>query len=626
VAATIPRHDVVIGRLDRRRGSRGCITAGFVVLLALVTPPLAAAPPTPPRLFMSRPAVDQSTGEIHFALGAVRLGSRAVVQRVQTDLDTAEIPARIEPLQPPASPTTAGSATDWRPSLVVGIIFFWGEGAPPEILFGVPDLFKRLPSATTVYPLPYGHDYREFLTPSTAAEIAGGALESTVKFVGGQPAFMDGLNYLRGEILKEQADLHFLIVVTDGRDRVLGVNREAFFRQGRDLLNHGVIVDVVAFPDPAEGMTHLPNAEGLAAGAEGRLVVAKNIAELPAVIENAAVIVSDLQRVTLRPGRRMWGDQATLRINAMVDDLAATASVRVSMVRTQALWWSLLGLLVVGLVTAAWLYLRRPAGGGNQTEAMLIESQRLIRLGSPPDRILVELSRRFPRQVRQLGKVDPGRLDRGKFPHLRTRAGRDLLAEIQRALATADQGNDGQPDLVAQLAAAVAADLPAAEAVIRLRARLPDKVWGAFARNTFREITHMLRLAAATHPGLATPRARQLVLQIQDALCQERADKATAAWLVRAAGPGRRGETLRLAHGRTSIGGAAGCQVILKGDPSVQPEHVTIVEDAGHFSISPGSGMVNVEGERLEGERRLTDGETLEIGAGAFVFKSVAIG
>ena len=63
-------------------------------------------------------------------------------------------------------------------------------------------------------------------------------------------------------------------------------------------------------------------------------------------------------------------------------------------------------------------------------------------------------------------------------------------------------GGSGRGDLVGQLAMAAAAGLSAADAAERIRARLPDEDWSSFARLSFRDVTRLLKEAAAHHAEL----------------------------------------------------------------------------------------------------------------------------
>src|SRR6185436_15740977 len=95
---------------------------------------------------------------------------------------------------------------------------------------------------------------------------------------------------------------------------------------------------------------------------------------------------------------------------------------------------------------------------------------------------------------------------------------------------------------------------------------------------------------------------------------------------VRAGGSGRRGETLRLGDGRTVIGLAQGCAIRLSQDPTVAGEHAQVTLEGAEFAISPIGGPVTVEGSPVDRRRVLTDGETIGIGDGLFIFKSASAG
>ena len=98
-------------------------------------------------------------------------------------------------------------------------------------------------------------------------------------------------------------------------------------------------------------------------------------------------------------------------------------------------------------------------------------------------------------------------------------------------------------------------------------------------------------------------------------------------WLVRAGGSGRRGETLRLGDARTLIGLSGSCAIRLS-----HGSHRRGRARRGHArgrassSIAPLGGPVTVEGAAIDKRHALTDGETIGIGDGLFVFKSASAG
>jgi predicted component of type VI protein secretion system len=121
-----------------------------------------------------------------------------------------------------------------------------------------------------------------------------------------------------------------------------------------------------------------------------------------------------------------------------------------------------------------------------------------------------------------------------------------------------------------------------------------------------------------------------LALEIQAALRNESRASAKAGlavgWLVRAAGPGKRGETLRTPSGRAVLGRAPECGVRLDADTQVAQQHAAISERRGAFYIEPIQGGLKVETKAASGRVPLGDGDTIEIGQSRFVFKCVTSG
>ena len=612
-----------------RRTANGLVS-GALVAIALGLGSVAQAA-NEASLFLSEPFVDQARNEILIAVGALQTGpGRAPMDRLRVEIGPGEVPIRIEPLNQPEADRDPTGPRRWTAPISVAMVFFWGESAPQEILDGVPNLFRRLPAGAMVSPLPYGEGFPSFVTPRSAANIAGGDLDTVPKIAGTRPVLVRAVRFAAREALKERNGLRFLLIVTDGRDYEMGINRNAFFQLGGELRKQGLVVQVVAFPTTSDGLRNAVNAEALAVGAGGRYLQARTMAELPGVIEAASLTFLDMKVVAIQPTlrQRIFGGQTPIRVSAIVDQRLLMATTTASLSR--GLSWGLVLVIaaVCFVVPLGALALWRSLSGDSPdaTDALLDETQRLVRLGTPAERIVVALSRRFPKDIHRLARLNPADLPRGEFDLLRSRAGRAVLQQIQQVLAASDQGHEGEADLASALAAAISARLPAAEAAVRLRARLPDRVWGAFARSDFAEVAGLLRDSASQHPALGTPQARHLVLQIQDALCKDRSEGTAVGWLVRASGSGRRGETLRLRNGQTSIGRSKGCQLTLSGDPSVSDHHALITEQAGSYSIAAGQGVVKVEGEIVTGTRRLADGDTLEIGSGAYVFKSAVAG
>ena len=74
------------------------------------------------------------------------------------------------------------------------------------------------------------------------------------------------------------------------------------------------------------------------------------------------------------------------------------------------------------------------------------------------------------------------------------------------------------------------------------------------------------------------------------------------------------------------IGLSGSCQIRLSQDHTVAAEHAEVTLEGGEFAITPLGGPVTVEGAAVDKRRALTDGETIGIGDGLFIFKSASAG
>jgi predicted component of type VI protein secretion system len=95
---------------------------------------------------------------------------------------------------------------------------------------------------------------------------------------------------------------------------------------------------------------------------------------------------------------------------------------------------------------------------------------------------------------------------------------------------------------------------------------------------------------------------------------------------VRAAGQGKRGETLRLGSGRSIVGRGPSCEIRIDADTQVAEQHAAIGVKRGAFYIEPMQGTIKVETKPVSGRQPLGDGDTIEIGRGRYVFKCVSSG
>jgi hypothetical protein len=275
------------------------------------------------------------------------------------------------------------------------------------------------------------------------------------------------------------------------------------------------------------------------------------------------------------------------------------------------------------------LFFRLRAGRRSEADEdpIITATHALIRRGMSPQRALAELTRGFPESIAGLAKVDESVFSDPHYPLLQTRAGRRRFEEIRALLTQSDNEESAVHDsLFAALAEAITAQTPARKAAESIAARLPEDQWGALSRLGLEELARALRQAGKRFPVLGLPRSRGLVLDIQEALRAQTGSSLAMAWLVRAAGPGRRGETLGLRTGRAVVGRGTACDLVLRADAQVAEQHAVFSDTHGEFAIEPLAGSTKVEDVRIEGRRPLSDGDTVEIGQGRYVFKCVTTG
>jgi hypothetical protein len=300
-----------------------------------------------------------------------------------------------------------------------------------------------------------------------------------------------------------------------------------------------------------------------------------------------------------------------------------------------SLRWIALSIVVVllgGAGAAAFFLMRqRGGGGGDSDDAALDDLHDLIRRGVPGPQAAVELAEDHPDLLTVLGDREETLASDPRYPYLRTRAGRRRLQEIREILAekASDRRRPVIKDTVAKaLAEVVKNQMSPEEAAQALRGRTTVESREAFVDMDMQQLAEALRGAASAHPTLNSPRARGAAMAIQDALrsSDNRAPGLAVAWLARAAGPGRRGETLRLVAPRSVLGRSPSCTVALVEDPGVEPEHAELTVEADEFSIAPLGGPVKVEQKPVLERQVLVDGETIEIGTSLYVFKCARIG
>ncbi|MCG5056046.1 MAG: hypothetical protein KA712_24080 [Myxococcales bacterium] len=618
------------------RPSRACRAAAFVASFLVFGAgaggfsPCRAADVT---LFSTPP---QLAGDdtVELVVGARLLGiERVKLEDLQVRFDKKRGKVRgSQPYLDYAADKSRG-AESWRPPLTVGFVYLWTDGTPPEMVDGVHRLFKRLPPETVVLPTPFGQSYFPVVNPASAARVAGGGLDDQPFIDGDAITFLQATRANVHEVAKDDAPLKALVIIADGRDYGAGSDPGPFASLGKELREAGYVTQVVGLPTDDD--TARANLRALAHAAGARLLPARQASELPALIEAAGTLFFDLRvmRAELPLSVRLFGGDVTVALEATADGKEISAAAGLVEVPASGGWLLLVagGVLILGgaVGVAVMVAKRRPGGGASPEDDMdgfLDAVQELVRRRVAPERAAVELSRWYPELVAELPNIDVDALDPGDYRLLKSRAGQARLQEYAKAVGNTDEdtGSSGQ-DVVALMSGALAQGMSAPDTARQLRARVPDRTWAAFARARFDEVTSMLKTAAASQPALASPRARAFVLAVQDALRDREGAEVVVGWLVRAAGPGKRGETLRLARNRTVIGQAPGCQLRLE-DKLMAGEHLAITEAGGGYSVAPLSGLVKVEGKTLMAQRPLLDGETLEFGQGQYVFKAVVDG
>jgi hypothetical protein len=280
------------------------------------------------------------------------------------------------------------------------------------------------------------------------------------------------------------------------------------------------------------------------------------------------------------------------------------------------------------------LFRRRSDGGEgveiDDDQPVVTAAHALIQRGLPAQRALVELTRSYPNDVGTLAELDASVFLDELYPLYKTKAGRRRFEEIQALLShTANDDTLIGADLAEVLSQSIASQAPPDQVASSIAARVPEDQWSAFARLGLDELAKALRASGSQYPMLASPRARGVALEIQAALRNESlsTNKSLAVgWLVRAAGQGKRGETLRLPEGRVVLGRGPACQIRLEGDAQVADQHAVISERRSTFFIEPMQGTLKVETKPVTGKQPLGDGDTIELGQGRYVFKCVSAG
>jgi hypothetical protein len=511
----------------------------------------------------------------------------------------------------------------------VGVVYLWAKGGPQGVLDGLEALFKHVPSRVSVYPTPYGQGYRPVITRVTAARAAGGDLADIPPLEGDQYKLVEAVRFNAAKLEQDEAPIKHLVIVTDGRDFVEHDER-AFAALGDELRKNKLHVEVVWVRPPVDSVQAAANVRNLAEAARARQLSADTAGDLPAMTESLADTVAGLRRYrfALSWSAKTFGGKKRVGSIANVDGASVTGQDgTVSMPGSAgALAGIVIGVLaVVAALGFGVFFLIKRGGRGGKLDEILDEVVQIVRLGTPADEAVLDLSQRFPDTIHKLATLDVSKLDPAKYRFLRTRAGAARIKEIQKHL----ESGDAEPavdDEVAQIMSAGMSKKQDAQEVARqIRARVPDDKQGAFSRaNSDNLKESLVRAAAAGHASLNASRAADFAAEVQEALrTSSQGPPLAVGWFARATGPGKRGQTLAFMPGRFVVGRSPDAQLRVPEDQQLADRHAEIREEDGRFLIRALDGRVAVEEQDVSGDRPLSDGETVTLGACRYVFKCV---
>ena len=593
-----------------------------------------------PTWLVSPPTVnDESASLTCFVGGISEDGATLKASSIDVEIDGTPAPApKLMESFFDLAQRAAEADPAWKSPLAVGLVYLWIKETPAgisdSILEGAQGFFKRLPARTSAYGTLYGRK-RQPIPKLKASEI-GGQLHDLGYLGGDRPNLADAIAVDLKNLSADESFFKLLLVVTDGRDFTdpTGEGPADFAAVASELGEAGVRLLLVSFPSPeADAEQSAKNLRDLASRGVFYRAVEQPM-ELQATLESLGQAVADLRRVQidLPWGWRTFGGSHKVRIYLTTDGkrrVVELGKITLPAATGRLIWLGVLGLAIAMLPIGVLLLFRLRAGRRSEADEdpIVAATHALIRRGMSPQRALAELTRGFPESIAGLAKVDESVFSDPHYPLLQTRAGRRRFEEI-RALLTQSESEESpvHDSLFAALADAITAQTPARKAAEGIAARLPEDQWGALSRLGLEELARALRQAGKRFPVLGLPRSRGLVLDIQEALRAQTGSSLAMAWLVRAAGPGRRGETLGLRTGRAVVGRGTACDLVLRGDAQVAEQHAVISDTHGEFAIEPLAGSPKVEDVRVEGRRPLSDGDTVEIGQGRYVFKCVITG
>jgi hypothetical protein len=580
---------------------------------------------------VSPPAVDR--GEIVLLLGGIsQEGATLKPSSIEAEIDgaPAAAPQSLETFFDFAQTAAEANAT-WKSPLALGLVYPWIKEVPTAlsdaILEGVTGFLKRLPARSNAYATLYGRKRQPI--PKLKASELGATLHDLAYLDGDRPNLADAIRIDLANLRSDESPCKVLLVVSDGRDftDATGEGPADFSAVASDIAKAGVKLLLLSFPAPDADAEQ--SGKSLADLAEGAVFhrAADQALELQSTLESLGQAIADMRRVRVEIpwSWRTLGGTHRLRLNLFSDGKRRAIEAGTITLPAATGWLLGLGATLAGLLALLAVVLglryRRP----REEPSLLAAVHDLIGRGLSAQRAVVELTRSLPESLAGLTATAPAWLSHPRYPLLQTRAGRRRFEEIVALIRHGDDSGLGD-DLAATLAEVLAAKTPARQAALSIAARVPEDQQSDFLRLGLDDLASRLRKAGERYPVLASPRSRGAALAVQDALRAQSGASLAVAWLVRAAGPGPRGETLRLVAGRAVLGRSPSCEIRLDRDKQVAEQHAAISESRGQFAIEPLQGLVKIEGAAAPSRQPLGDGDTVEIGESRFVFKCVTTG
>jgi hypothetical protein len=606
-------------------------TARFVVLLAAgvglgAVVGASRAHAAAASVTVAAPEVDKDKGEVAALIGATRAdGTAAKLSDVRLLLDDVEAGT---PVGDDAIGDYSSDHPRWSPPIAIGVVYLWAKGGPQTVLDGLEALFKHVPGRVSVYPTPYGQGYRPVITRVAAARAAGGDLADIPPLEGDQYKVVEAVRFNAAKLEQDEAPIKHLVIVTDGRDFVEHDER-AFAALGDELRKKKLHVEIVWVRPSVDSVQAAANVRNLSEASRARFLSADTAGDLPALTESLADTVSGLRRYRFAVSwsAKTFGGKRRVGAVATVDGASVTGqdgSITLPS-STGALFGIILGGVAVVALLGFGIFFAIRSGGrrGGKLDDLLIEVQQIIRLGTPADEAVNDLSARFPDSIDKLATLDVMKLDPAKYRYLRTRAGQARIKEIQKQLESGDAGPIVDDEVAQIVSAGMNKKQDAQEVARQIRARVSDDQAAALARAGSHELKESLARASKDHAPLKASRAVDFAAEVQEALRTASGPPMAVGWFARATGPGKRGQTIAIPAGRVVVGRSPDCQLRVPEDQQLADRHAEIREEDGRFMIRPLDGRIALEDQDVTDERPLTDGATVAIGACRYVFKCV---